>query len=320
MTRDVVVLTERLPEPGMRILEARGDVELRVLPEPSEAALAAALPEADAVIVAMERPALDAAMVARAPRLRVACRFGAGYDNFDVAALTARRIPLATTGGTNAPTVAEQALYLMLALAKRGPVLDRAVKSGRWPRGFGGVELLHKTCVLLGFGFIGRQIASRVAAFGMRVVVVDPYVAVPPDSGYVAEPDLMKALPQADFVVLACALSAATRGLIGPRTLAAMKPTAFVVNVARGPVVDEAALADALARGAIAGAGLDVLQVEPPLPANPLLARDDVVLTPHTAAYIRETFDRVAEVCARNCLAGLAGHPDPAFVVNPSTL
>jgi D-3-phosphoglycerate dehydrogenase len=320
VTRDVVVLTERLPEPGMRILEARGDVELRVLPEPSEAALAAVLPEADAVIMAMERPALTATLIARAPRLRVACRFGAGYDNFDVAALTARRIPLATTGGTNAPTVAEQALYLMLALAKRGPVLDRAVKSGSWPRGFGGVELLHKTCVLLGFGYIGRQIASRVAAFGMRVVVVDPYVPVPPGSGYVAEPDLMKALPQADFVVLACALSEATRGLIGARTLAVMKPTAFVVNVARGPVVDEAALADALARGAIAGAGLDVLQIEPPLPANPLLARDDVVLTPHTAAYIRETFDRVAEVCARNCLAGLAGRLDPAFVVNPSTL
>ena len=320
MSRDVVVLTERLPEPGMRLLEARSDVALRVLPEPSEAALAAALPEADAVIMAMERPALTARLIATAPRLRVACRFGAGYDNFDVAALTARRIPLLTTGGTNAPTVAEQALYLMLALAKRGPALDRAVKSGSWPRGFGGVELLHKTCVIVGFGYIGRQIATRVAAFGMRVLVVDPYVKVPAESGYLSEPDLMKALPQADFVVLACALGEATRGLIGAHTLAVMKPTAFVVNVARGPVVDEAALAEALARGRIAGAGLDVLQVEPPLPANPLLARDDVVLTPHTAAYIRETFDRVAEVCARNCLAGLAGRPDPAYAVNPSAL
>lgn len=320
MSRDVVVLTERLPEPGMRILEACGDVDLRVLPEPGEAALAAALAEADAVIMAMEQPALTAALVARAPRLRVACRFGAGYDNLDVAALTARRIPLLTTGGTNAPTVAEQALYLMLALAKRGPVLDRAVKSGRWPRGFGGVELLHKTCAVIGYGYIGRQVATRAAAFGMRVLVVDPHVRPEAQSGHVHEPDLMRALPQADFVVLACALNNATRGLIGPRTLAVMKPTAFVVNVARGPVVDETALADALERRMIAGAGLDVLQVEPPLPANPLLARDDVVLTPHTAAYIRETFDRVAEVCARNCLAGLAGRPDPAYVVNPSTL
>jgi D-3-phosphoglycerate dehydrogenase len=320
VNRDVVVLTERLPEPGMRILEARGDVELRVLPEPSEAALAAALPEADAVIMAMERPALTAALIAAAPGLRVACRFGAGYDNFDVAALSARRIPLLTTGGTNAPTVAEQALYLMLALAKRGPVLDRAVKSGSWPRGFGGVELLHKTCAVIGYGYIGRQIATRAAAFGMRVLVVDPHVRPEAESGHVYEPDLMTALPQADFVVLACALSDATRGLIGPRTLAVMKPTAFVVNVARGPVVDETALVDALERRIIAGAGLDVLQVEPPLPANPLLARDDVVLTPHTAAYIRETFDRVAEVCARNCLAGLAGRPDPTYLINPSVL
>ncbi len=320
MSRHILVLTERLPEPGMRVLAARADVEMRILPEPSAAALDAALPEADGVIMAMEQPALSAASIARAPRLRVACRFGAGYDNFDVAALTARRIPLATTGGTNAPTVAEQALYLMLALAKRGPALDRAIKHGAWPRGFGGVELLAKICVLVGYGFIGREIARRVAAFGMRVVVVDPFVAPDPASGFIAEPDLMRALPQADFVVLACALSAATRGLIGPRTLAVMKPSAFVVNVARGPVVDEAALAMALQQGRLAGAGLDVLQTEPPLRSNALLARDDVVLTPHTAAYISETFDRVATVCARNALAGLDGRLDPEMVVNSAVL
>jgi len=320
MKRSVIVLTERLPEPGMRILEARADIATRMLPEPTAAAFAAALPNADAVIVTMEQPALSAELIALAPRLRVACRFGAGYDNFAVAALTARGIALATTGGTNAPTVAEQALYLMLALAKRGPVLDRAVKSGAWPRGFGGVELLYKNCVLVGYGYIGREIARRVAAFGMRVIVVDPHVPVDDAGGFVFEPDLMRALPQADFVVLACALGDATRGLIGAHTLAAMKPTAFVVNVARGPVVDEAALADALERRLIAGAGLDVLQVEPPSPANPLLARDDVVLTPHTAAFISETFDRVAIVCARNALAVLDGRLDPAYVVNRSVL
>ncbi|MBL8698161.1 MAG: hypothetical protein JNK67_07300 [Alphaproteobacteria bacterium] len=320
MSRSILVLTERLPEPGMALLAARPDVETRILPAPTEAALAEAIPAADGVIMAMEQPALTAAVIASAPRLRVACRFGAGYDNFDVAALTARRIPLATTGGTNAPTVAEQALYLMLALAKRGPTLDRAVKSGAWPRAFGGVELMGKTCVLVGYGYIGREIARRAAAFDMRLVVVDPFVEPEPGTGFVVERDLMRALPQADFVVLACALNDATRGLIGPATLAAMKRTAFVVNIARGPVVDEAALAAALAAGRLAGAGLDVLRQEPPARANPLLGRDDVVFTPHTAAYIAETFDRVAQVCARNALAGLDGRLDPAFVVNRAVL
>jgi D-3-phosphoglycerate dehydrogenase len=317
---DTLVLSERLPEAGMRILAAAAGLRVAVLAAPNEAALTAALRDADGVILAMERPSLTAAMIDAAPRLRIVCRLGAGYDNLDVAALTRRRIPLATTGGTNAPTVAEQALYLMLSLAKRGPVLDRAVKAGRWPREFGGVELIGKTCVLIGYGYVGREIAIRVAAFGMRVVVVDPDSTPDAATGFRHEPDARRALAEADFAVLACALTPATQGLIGDATLAVMKPTAFVINVARGAVVDEAALARALAARRIAGAGLDVLQREPPEPANPLLARDDVVLTPHTASYIAETFDRMAEICARNALAGLAGRPDPAFVVNPATL
>lgn len=317
---DTLVLTEALPEAGMRMLAARPGLRVVVLPAPTEAALAAAIPEADGVVVAMERPALTAAHVAAAPRLRIACRMGAGYDHLDVAALTARGIPLATTGGTNAPTVAEQALYLMLALAKRGPTLDRAVKSGRWPRAFGGVELLGKTCVVVGYGYIGREVARRAAAFGMRIVVVDPHVAPPPGLGYEREDDFLRAIGRADFVVLACALVEATRGLVDARSLRAIKPGAFIVNVARGGVVDEVALAEALERGQLAGAGLDVMQSEPPSPANRLLARDDVVLTPHVAAYIAETYARVAEVCARNAIEGLAGRPDPEFVVNPSVL
>lgn len=317
---DTLLLSERLPESGMRRLATRPDLTIEILPEPSDAALAAALPRADGLVLAMEHPALTAALLAAAPRLRVACRMGAGYDNFDVAALTARGIPLLTTGGTNAPTVAEQALYLMLALAKRGPALDRAVKSGSWPRVFGGIELLGKTCCIVGYGYIGREIAPRAAAFGMRILVVDPHMRPPPDSPYDWTPDLMAALGAADIVVLACALNDATRGLIGPRTLAAIKPGALIVNVARGGVVDEAALVEALSSGRIGGAGLDVLQTEPPAPANPLLARDDVVLTPHTAAYIAETYARVADICARNALAGLDGRPDRAFVVNPAAL
>ncbi len=296
----------------MRILQARTDVRVLVLPAPAEAELARALPEADGVVMVMEQPALTAPLIGLAPRLRVACRFGAGTDNFDVAALTRRRIPLATTGDANADTVAEQALYLMLALAKRGPALERAVKGGAWPRGFGNVELHGRSCVVVGFGRIGRAVARRAAAFGMNILAVDPCV---PGAATLAD-----ALPQADFVVLACALTPETRGLIGAPALARMKPGAFLVNVARGPVVDEAALVAALEAGRIAGAGLDVLETEPPRPGHPLLARDDVVISPHVGAFVDTAFDRMAVSCALAALAGLDGRLERASVVNPEVL
>ena len=317
-----LILTEPLPEPGMRVLAARGDIAVRVLPEPTAAALRAALPAADGVVMVMEQPALGADLIECAPRLRVACRMGAGYDNFDVPALTRRGIPLATTGSANADTVAEHALYLMLALAKRGPAFDRAVRTGAWPRAFGAIELRDLTCLIVGYGRIGRQIARRAVAFAMRIVVVDPNVPaeVVASDGYARAETLEGGLQQADFVVVACALAPATRGLIGDRAFAAMKPTAFVVNIARGPIVDEQALVAALRARRIAGAGLDVLETEPPRGDNPLLVLDNVVLTPHTAAYIRTAFDRMAVATAENALAGLDGRLDREVVVNAEVL
>lgn len=317
-----LVLTERLPETGMRKLAEHPEVRVCVLPAPSAIELARALPGADGVIMVMEQPALTAELIDRSPRLRVACRMGGGYDNFDVAALTRRRIPLATTGIANAHTVAEHALYLMLALAKRGPALDRAVKSGAWPRSFGAVELAGLTCLVVGYGRIGRQVARFAAAFGMRIVVVDPHVpeeAVACD-GFERADSLSTGLADADFVVLACALTSATRHLITTASLARMKAGAFVVNVARGPIIDEQALAAALRDGRLGGAGLDVLEAEPPRAGNPLLVRDDVVLTPHSAAYLRTAFDRMALACVKNALAGLDGTLDPSLVVNAEVL
>lgn len=304
-----LVLTEKLPEPGMRLLQARPDVHLRILGHPSQSDLARALPQADGVVLVMEQPALTGELIALAARLRVACRCGAGYDNFDVAALTRRGIPLATTANANADTVAEHALYLMLALARRGPALDRAVKAGAWPRGFGGVELAGRTCAIVGYGHIGRAIARRVAAFDMKLVIVDPAVS----EGKTLE----AALPEADFVVLACALTPQTRHLMNGDAFTRMKRTAFLVNIARGPVVDEKALISALEAGVLAGAGLDVLEHEPPHGSNPLLGREDVVLSPHVAAYIDTAFERMAIACAQNALAGLDGRLDRTHVVNP---
>lgn len=311
-TTTTLVLTEALPAVGMRVLADRADVKVHVLATPTEAELARALPQADGVVMVMERPALTARLVELAPRLRVACRFGAGYDNFDVAALTRRGIPLATTAGGNADTVAEHALFLMLALAKRGPVLDRAVKGGTFPRGLGNIELRSRTCAIVGYGRIGRAIAKRAAAFDMRILVVDPHVA--------GSAPLAEVLPQADFVVLACALTPETRGLMNAETLARMKPGAFLVNVARGPIVEAAALAAALHAGRLAGAGLDVFETEPPPAGDPLLARDDVVLSPHVAGHVATAHERMALACAQNALAGLDGKLDPACVVNCEVL
>ena len=296
----------------MRVLEARPDVRLQVLPAPTEAELARALPEADGVVMVMEQPALTARLIELAPRLRIACRFGAGYDNIDVPALTRRGVPLVTTGDANADTVAEHALYLILALAKRGPALERAVRAGSWPRSFGSVELRGRTCVIVGYGHIGRAVARRAAAFEMKIVAVDPHV---PGTEKLAD-----ALPQADFVVLACALTPETRGLIGAQALARMKPGAFLVNVARGAIVDEAALVAALEAVRLAGAGLDVLETEPPRPGHPLLARGDVVLSPHVGAFIDTAYERMALACARVALAGLDGRLERASIVNPIVL
>lgn len=312
-----LLLSEPLPAPGMRVLAARDDVLVQVLPAPTEAALAAAIPQADGVVLVMERPRLTAAMVQAAQRLKVACRCGAGHDNLDVAALTERGIPLATSGAANAGTVAEHALYLMLALAKRGPLLDRTVRGGGWPREFGAIELRDRSCLVVGYGEIGRRVARLAAAFAMRVVVADPHRGADAARDGHAAASLDEALPAADVVVLACALTPETRGLIGEARLARMKPTAFLVNVARGAVLDEAALARALAGGRLAGAGLDVLATEPPRPGNPLLALDSVVLTPHTAAFVETAYDRMAVKAAENALAGLDGRLKAADVVNP---
>jgi D-3-phosphoglycerate dehydrogenase len=319
-----IVVTAPLPEAGLRLLRTRSDLDLYVLAEPTHDCLAAAIGAADAVIMVPEVPMLTAALIAQAPRLRFACRFGAGYDNFDVPALTARRIPLLTTGDANAVAVAEHALYLMLAVAKAGVVHDRAARATDWGMRsqLRSIEIAGKHVLVVGFGRIGRAVARRCAGFDMVVEVFDsglaPATIVAED--YSAAENLHDALPAADFVSLHLPLSPATSGMFGATELARMKPTAVLINTARGGVVDEAALIRALRERRIAGAGLDVLAVEPPARDNPLLAMDNVVLSPHAAASTKEAVDRVAAVCARNVLDALDGRFDRRFVVNPDVL
>jgi D-3-phosphoglycerate dehydrogenase len=319
-----ILLTAPLPDAGMERLSSGTGLTIQVLPEANEPALESACGDADVIVVVPERPALTRTIVERASRLRLAARFGAGYDGFDVTSLSARGIPLLITGGANAVTVAEHALYLMLALAKRGPAHDRAARNRDWTlrTRLENVELAGSTVLVVGFGRIGREVAKRCAAFDMGVWVYDPHVA-PHDiaaMGFRSVADFRAALPAVDIVSLHLPLTEATRGLIGADEFAALRPSAFLINTARGAIVDESALVEALRSRRLAGAGLDVFAVEPPRPDNPLLSLDNVVLTPHTGSSVRSVYDRMARLCADNIMAALDGRIDRRYLVNPEAI
>jgi len=308
---------------GMAVLEGREGVTVEVLTAPDAAALTERLAAADALLI--RTAPLPPAAVEAAPRLKVVARHGVGYDNVPVEALNARRIPLAIVGNVNAQTVAEHTLFLMLTLAKRGAVRDRAVRDGQWDaaRAGGGTwELAGRTLLLVGFGRIGREVARRVRAFDMAVQAYDPFVVREEMAGLGVEKaeDWRAALPGADVVSLHVPRTPETENMIGAAELRAMKPTAVVINAARGGLIDETALADALESGDVAGAGLDTLDSEPPGPGHPLLALDSVVFSPHSAALTEECLARMGVSAAENILAGLDGRLDPALVVNRDAL
>ncbi|MGE0117457.1 MAG: hydroxyacid dehydrogenase [Dongiaceae bacterium] len=317
-----ILILGRIHEAGLDILRAQPGVSFDVVATPTEPEILARAPTADAIIVRTTK--LTAAAIDAAPRLKIVSRHGVGYDNVDLAALDRRGIPLTLVGNVNALAVAEHALFMMLTIAKRGIAYDRATRDGNWKLrdSFGATELAGKTLLLLGFGRIGREVAKRAQAFGMTVLAYDPYVR---DAAMYAArvqpvPKLEDALPQADFVSVHLPLTPETNGIIGARQFAAMKRTAIVISTARGGLVDEAALAEALRSGTIRAAGLDVFVDEPPSSDNPLLKLDNLLLSPHSAGLTAECAMRMGEVSARNALVGLNGTLDPELVVNKHVL
>lgn len=314
---DRVLVLKPLRREGLARLDARPDTEVVVLAEPDEERVREALAHADALLV--KNTPVTEAMIAGAPRLRVVSKHGVGLDNLPMDALSARGVPVATVGDANAGAVAEHAMMLLLALSRRLPQYQARARRGGyitdpdWPTH----ELAGRRLLVIGAGRIGRRVARLARAFGMEVAVHDPLAPAETfEPGVSRADDLDAALGEADAVSLHCPLTAATRGLIGPATLPAMKPGAFLINTGRGELVDEAALLDALGDGRVAGAGLDVLAVEPPDPANPLLADERVIATPHTAALTEETAVRMAVRSAENVVAGLDGRLDPARLAN----
>ena len=314
-----VLLCRRLHPAGLALLEARSDVEIVALHDPPVEEFHQQLSSADAVLCWLER--VDRAALAVAQRLKVVSRYGVGFDTVDIPACTARGIPVMVVNGTNDLSVAEHAMMLMLTVARRAVDADRHVKQGGWwfPEGPGMVDLAGRTALVVGYGRIGSRVANYCRAFHMRVMVMDPgfHPARIAADGFIPARDFHRALAEADVVTFHCPLSEATLHLMNRGAFAALKPGAILVNTARGPIVEQAALVEALRSGRLQGAGLDVLELEPSDSSNPLFALPNVVVSPHNAASTEEGLARMARQAAQNILDALDGRPDPAMMVNP---
>jgi D-3-phosphoglycerate dehydrogenase len=265
-----------------------------------------AIAAADAVLV-RSATKITRDSLSRADRLKVIGRAGVGVDTIDVDAATERGIPVLTAPAGNTISAAELTMALLLALARRVPAADRSMRAGEWDRkSFTGVELYGKTLGLIGAGRIGGEVAIRARAFGMKVLVSDPFLTPERiDALGVETAAFDDIIARADVLSVHVPLTSETQGLIGETQLARMKPTAFVLNVARGGVVDEAALLKALQNKKIAGAALDVYSSEP-LPADhPFRSLPNVVLTPHLGASTAEAQQNVAIEIAQAVRAAL---------------
>jgi D-3-phosphoglycerate dehydrogenase / 2-oxoglutarate reductase len=308
-----VLVREPIAEAGIELLRSKFDVDVEAIGD-----LAAMIGGYDAIVI-RSATKLTADLIARADRLKVIGRAGVGVDNVDVEAATRRGIVVANAPESTVISAAEHTIGLLVALARNIPQAHAALKEGRWERSsYGGVELAGKTLGVLGFGRIGQQVASRAVGLGMRVVAFDPFVAADRyrelGADRVETPDELYA--EADFVTLHLPLSDETRGSVGAEAFAAMRDGVRVINAARGELVDEAALVDAVKSGKVAGAALDVFSSEPY--SGPLLDLPQVVVTPHLAASTEEAQDRAGLIVAEQVAAALEGKLVPNAVNIPS--
>jgi D-3-phosphoglycerate dehydrogenase len=306
--RKKIMVPTTMSKSGWAIIEARDDVEgVEFVPTIPKAEFHKVLEEASGICLGVQPfsdPELDAA-----PQLEVVSRIGVGYDAVDVPALTRRKIPLMIGGTANSVSVAEAGVYLIMSLARRGAAMDALVREGRWQDRYKEmpVDLCDKTVLIIGFGKIGTRAAKRYAAMEMNVLVYDPYIYSETIRGMGYEPvqDLDATVERADFITIHCPKTPETVGLFDAARLGRMKRTAFIVNTARGGIIDEKALYDALKANRIAGASLDVFDQEP---------------TPQVAGVTREAVDRMAIVAVQNILSVLDGKPIRDNVVNKEVL
>jgi D-3-phosphoglycerate dehydrogenase len=321
-----IFITQTMAPGGRALLTERDDIELIEFPNLISAPDFEALLKRHAPVhgVALGATRFGETELEAARDMKVVTRIGVGFDAVDVPALSRRKIPLMVVGIANSPSVAEQALFMMLMLAKRANELHALVRDGQWSTRLGKLpfDLFGKTVLIVGFGRIGTRTAKRCHAMEMNVVVYDPYkpAAEIRNAGYEAVSDLDAALPRADFVSVHCPKNPETIGMFNAARLKRMKPSAYLVNTARGGIIEEAALYDALTSGRLAGAGLDVFAQEPPQVPNPLFELPNVIIAPHVAGVTVEAVDRMSEQTARNILSALDGVPIRDNVINQDVL
>jgi D-3-phosphoglycerate dehydrogenase len=306
-----VLIADPIHEDGRALLEDNAALAVDVETGLDAAALIERISRYDALIV-RSKTRVTAPVIAGGTALKVIGRAGIGVDNIDVGAATERGIVVFNTPDANATTTAELTIAHLMSLSRHLPQADRSVRSGQWtPTRYVGAEVAGKAIGVIGFGTIGRLVAVRCAGLKMRVLAYDPFVAPEIMAQSAAEPaDLDALLAQSDYVTLHCPLIDKTRNLIDAGRIARMKTGARIINCARGGLVDEAALAEALMSGHLAGAALDVFEKEPPPKDSPLFALDNVVLTPHLGASTEEAQQavsvRIAEDIARFLTTGAA--------------
>jgi D-3-phosphoglycerate dehydrogenase / 2-oxoglutarate reductase len=323
LNRKKIMVPATLSKSGWALIQSRDDVEgVEFVPALPKAEFHKVLEEASGICLGVQPfsdPELDAA-----PELEVVSRIGVGYDAVDVPALTRRKIPLMIGGTANSVSVAEAGVFLIMSLARRGAAMDRLVREGRWHDRYKEmpVDLYGKTVLIVGFGKIGTRAAKRYAAMEMHVLVHDPYIYSETirGMGYEPVPDLDAGVARADFITIHCPKTPETVGLFDAARLGHMKRTAFIVNTARGGIIDENALYDTLKANRIAGAALDVFDQEPTPQDNPLLTLPNFIAAPHVAGVTREAVDRMGVAAVENILSVIDGKPIRDNVVNKEVL
>ena len=318
-----VLVIGQIHEAGLGILNDHKGLSVEVLTDPGADIPVAKVEQAAALLI--RYGVLKESDIKNARHLRVVSRHGVGCDNLPVDALSARGIPITIVGPVTAISVAEQTLAMLLSLSKKVAQYDQAVRQGNWSirDSLAISELAGKTLMLLGFGRIGREVAKRAQAFAMDILIYDPFVSadVAAAAGVVKVDDWREVLGRVDVLSVHLPLSAETRNIIDAGVLSLMKPTAILLNAARGGLVDESALYQALSsRMAAGGAGIDTFATEPPSLDTPLLSLPNVVVSPHSASLTEEAAKRMGVVAANNVIAGLQDKLDPALVFNRKAL
>jgi D-3-phosphoglycerate dehydrogenase len=311
-----ILLSEPIESAGISVLQGKADIIIS--PDPSAATVGRLMRDADGLIL-RTATTITADMIAAAPSLKVISRTGGGLNNVDIDAATAHGVVVAGVKGPQDRYVAEHTIALMMSLSKQLPYLDASTRRGNFKSRFEykPMGLDGKRLGLIGLGRIGKIVASVAAVLGMEVWAFDPYIKAQDlvNTSIHLSSDVDEVISTADFLSLHVPATSETNNFMNAARFAMMKPTAFFLNTARGELVDESALIEALKTGTIAGAGLDVLAHEPPSTTNPLMQMDTVILTPHTAGLTKEGVVQLAVGAALNALAVLEGKA-PSFSGN----